>query len=126
MKGDNEKLQKFIKTTNKELLRSFLQKKASNTLDQKFFETGFDQGLDLPYKFLLKCTLPINKDDKGASSDQSRSNYQRLKAAELLHFLIRRVGRQREDSKKTKKLDAEFDLIGQSVRASLEDYQSFK
>lgn len=63
LKEDKE-FKKLIRSSYKELLRWYLQKRASNTLTQDFFQAAFNADLDFSYtffKFLLKCTLPITK-----------------------------------------------------------------
>lgn len=53
---------KLIRSSYKELLKCYLQKRASNTLNQEFFQNAFNADLEFSYsffKFLLKCSLPI-------------------------------------------------------------------
>lgn len=61
---EDKDFRKLIRSSYKELLRCYLQKRASNTLSQDFFQNAFNTDLELAYsffKFLLKCTLPITK-----------------------------------------------------------------
>lgn len=62
---------KLIRSSYKELLKCYLQKRASNTLNQEFFQNAFNADIEFSYsffKFLLKCSLPIPKKD----DDESR------------------------------------------------------
>ena len=61
---EDKDFKKLIRSSYKELLRCYLQKRASNTLTQEFFQNAFNTDLDFSYtffKFLLKCTLPVTK-----------------------------------------------------------------
>lgn len=61
---EDKDFKKLIRSSYKELLRCYLQKRASNTLSQEFFHNAFNTDLEFSYsffKFLLKCTLPITK-----------------------------------------------------------------
>lgn len=85
---------KLIKSTYKELLKCYLQKRASNTLKLEFFMTAFNEDLTFAYsffKFLVKSSLPSSD-----PSSKTRTPFQRYLAVELLHFLIKRTGKLRE------------------------------
>jgi hypothetical protein len=61
---DDPEFKKLIRSSYKELLRCYLQKRASNTLTIDFFQAAFNADLEFSYsffKFLLKCSLPISK-----------------------------------------------------------------
>jgi len=64
------KLTKFIKSNFKNILKQFLQKRASNKINIQFFYTQIDQDVEIWYEmisFLLKCILPTKKDEKQGS-----------------------------------------------------------
>lgn len=113
----DESMRKFVKSSFKQLLISYLQKRASNTLDINFFQTAFegDLGFALSFsKYLLRCILP---------EGDARSQFQRLKALELLHYIVRKILKS-GDKELASKLEAIFPLLSSSVDLSLQDYKA--
>lgn len=93
---DNKDFKKLIKSSYKELLRCYLQKRASNTLTIDFFQNAFNTDLEFSFsffKFLLKCSLPVAKTEteEGVKVEGARTIKQRFLAIELLHFLVKRT-----------------------------------
>jgi len=61
---DDKDFKKLIRSPYKELLRCYLQKRASNTLSLDFFEAAFNADLEFSFSFfnfLLKCSLPLSR-----------------------------------------------------------------
>lgn len=61
---EDKDFKKLVRSSYKELLKCYLQKRASNTLTLDFFHNAFNADLEFSYsffKFLLKCSLPISK-----------------------------------------------------------------
>ena len=123
LKQDKE-FKKFIKSTYKELLKCYLQDRASNTLKQEFFMNAFNEDLEFAYsffKFLLKSSLPHSaNEDEESKGTKTRTVYQRFLAIELLHFLIKRTYKLKQDTL-FKKLSNNYELLGQCSSNILED-----
>ncbi len=117
LKEDKE-FRKLIRSSYKELLKCYLQKRASNTLTQDFFHTAFNADLEFSYsffKFLLKCSLPIEKSDEGEEEKKiqgARTMKQRFLAIDLLHFFIKRTRKCQEEAL-FRKLGENFNILGQ-------------
>lgn len=72
---EDKDFRKLIRSSYKELLKCYLQKRASNTLTQDFFQNAFNADIEFSYtffKFLLKCTLPITKK---ANEEEGKGEY---------------------------------------------------
>lgn len=123
LKEDKE-FRKFIKSTYKELLKCYLQKRASNTLKLEFFMNAFNEDLEFAYsffKFLLKSALPQSEDeDEEESKGKTRTVYQRFLAIELLHFLVKRTWKLKQQGL-YKKLSSNFELLCDCSQTIIDD-----
>lgn len=129
---EDKDFRKLIRSSYKELLRCYLQKRASNTLTQDFFQNAFNTDLEFSYsffKFLLKCTLPIVKkestEEKKSEPIGARTLKQRFLAIDLLHFLVKRTRKSNEESL-FRKLGDNFALMAQCCTTILEDINNMK
>ena len=132
---EDKDFRKLIRSSYKELLKCYLQKRASNTLTQDFFQTAFNADLEFSYsffKFLLKCSLPLEKKEENEDEDEeskkvtgARTLKQRFLAIELLHFLIKRTRKCQEDAL-FQKLGENYSLLGQCTVTILEDIDNIK
>lgn len=119
--GSEENMQ-FVITTYRELA-----KKASHTLDINFFYELIDQGIENNqpqitfslFNLLLQKMIPKSED----AQEGGQTAYKRGQATLILSYLVKRVFKNKDDTKLIEALQEKFELLHGTTKVILDDYK---